>query len=127
MFPPFFLRKMEENEKVQEILGFYRLLNKHTWKVLKALKRKLNMEERMTTNSFCPNNSAYKNKAWIDIHCEIQAVPFAQLSQMEPGEPSAVIRERVIKARQIQTERFSHLPLGGRREGGFSSLRGGDR
>ena len=48
----------------------------------------------------------------IDIHCEIQAVPFAQLSQMKPGEPSAVIRERVIKARNIQTERFSSLPLG---------------
>ncbi|MBQ6653577.1 MAG: hypothetical protein IJM81_09360 [Prevotella sp.] len=42
----------------------------------------------------------------IDIHCEIQAVPFAQLSQMEPGEPSAAIRERVIKARQIQEARF---------------------
>jgi len=42
----------------------------------------------------------------IDIHCEIQAVPFAQLSQMQPGEPSAVIRERVIRARQIQEERF---------------------
>ena len=48
----------------------------------------------------------------IDIHCEIQAVPFAQLSQMKPGEPSAVIRERVIKARNIQTERFSSLPTG---------------
>jgi len=42
----------------------------------------------------------------IDIHCEIQAVPFAQLSQMQPGEPSAVIRERVIAARRIQEERF---------------------
>lgn len=42
----------------------------------------------------------------IDIHCEIQAVPFAQLSQMEPGEPSSVIRQRVIAARQIQAERF---------------------
>ena len=42
----------------------------------------------------------------IDIHCEIQAVPFAQLSQLQPGEPSAVIRERVIKARKIQEERF---------------------
>ena len=28
----------------------------------------------------------------IDIHCEIQAVPFSQLSQMQPGEPSAAIR-----------------------------------
>jgi len=43
---------------------------------------------------------------WIDIHCEIQAVPFAQLSQMQPGEPSAAIRERVIAARKIQEERF---------------------
>ena len=51
----------------------------------------------------------------IDIHCEIQAVPFKQLSEMQPGEPSATIRERVIKARQIQTERFSSLPHG---EGG---------
>jgi magnesium chelatase family protein len=42
----------------------------------------------------------------IDIHCEIQAVPFAQLSQMQPGEPSATIRERVIAARKIQEERF---------------------
>ena len=42
----------------------------------------------------------------IDIHCEIQAVPFAQLSQMQPGEPSANIRERVIAARKIQEERF---------------------
>jgi magnesium chelatase family protein len=49
----------------------------------------------------------------IDIHCEIQAVPFAQLSQMQPGEPSAVIRERVIKAHNIQTERFSSLPKQG--------------
>ena len=51
----------------------------------------------------------------IDIHCEIQAVPFAELSKMQPGEPSAIIRERVIRARNIQTERFSSLPLG---EGG---------
>jgi magnesium chelatase family protein len=53
----------------------------------------------------------------IDIHCEIQAVPFAELSQMKPGEPSATIRERVIRARNIQTERFGHLPQGGGQEG----------
>ena len=46
----------------------------------------------------------------IDIHCEIQPVPFAQLSQMKPGEPSSVIRERVIKARKIQEERFKEYP-----------------
>ena len=43
----------------------------------------------------------------IDLHVEVQAVPFSQLSKMKPGEPSANIRERVIKARQIQEERFS--------------------
>lgn len=42
----------------------------------------------------------------IDIHCEIQAVPFAELSKMQPGESSATIRERVIRARKIQEERF---------------------
>lgn len=30
----------------------------------------------------------------IDLQIEIQAVPFAQLSQMQPGEPSANIRAR---------------------------------
>jgi magnesium chelatase family protein len=42
----------------------------------------------------------------IDIHCELQAVPFAKLSQMQPGESSAAIRERVVKARKIQEERY---------------------
>lgn len=42
----------------------------------------------------------------IDIHCEIQAVPFTQLSQMSQGEPSEKIRARVIAARKIQEERF---------------------
>ena len=42
----------------------------------------------------------------IDIHCEIQAVPFAELSKMQPGEPSAAIRERVIASRKIQEARF---------------------
>ena len=42
----------------------------------------------------------------MDIHCEIQAVPFAELSKMQPGESSATIRERVIRARKIQEERF---------------------
>ena len=42
----------------------------------------------------------------IDIQCEITPVPFKDISQSQPGEPSSVIRERVIKAREIQTERF---------------------
>ena len=42
----------------------------------------------------------------IDIHCEVLVVPFKELSEMQPGEPSSVIRERVIKARQIQEQRY---------------------
>ncbi len=42
----------------------------------------------------------------IDIHCELVGVPFSELSKMAPGEPSAKIRERVIKARQIQEKRY---------------------
>ena len=42
----------------------------------------------------------------IDIQCEIQAVPFKDLSQAAPGEPSAEIRKRVMAARKIQEERF---------------------
>ena len=49
----------------------------------------------------------------IDIQCEILPVPFSELSKMKPGESSAVIRERVIKARNIQTERYSNLPKQG--------------
>ena len=44
----------------------------------------------------------------IDIHCEVTVVPFKELSTMQPGEPSAVIRERVIKARQRQEERYKN-------------------
>ena len=54
----------------------------------------------------CKKSAAYKIAASIDIHCEIQAVPFSELSKMQPGEPSSSIRERVIAARKIQEERF---------------------
>lgn len=42
----------------------------------------------------------------IDIQCEITPVAFSDLSKAQPGESSAVIRERVIRARDIQTERY---------------------
>ena len=45
----------------------------------------------------------------IDIQCEIAAIPFKDLSQAQPGEPSAAIRERVIAARQIQAQRYAHI------------------
>lgn len=42
----------------------------------------------------------------IDIQCEIAAVPYDKLKDIQPGESSAAIRERVFKARAIQNERF---------------------
>lgn len=46
----------------------------------------------------------------IDIQIEIVPVPFEKISEQQPGESSASIRERVIHARQIQTERFANYP-----------------
>ena len=45
----------------------------------------------------------------IDIQIEIVPVPFEQISRTEPGEPSEKIRERVIKAREIQTARYANI------------------
>lgn len=42
----------------------------------------------------------------IDLHVEVTPVPFSELSAGKNGESSAVIRERVIKARDIQSARF---------------------
>lgn len=44
----------------------------------------------------------------IDIVCEIQPLPFKDISQAAPGESSDAIRERVIAARHIQEQRFAH-------------------
>jgi magnesium chelatase family protein len=46
----------------------------------------------------------------IDIQIEVIPVPFSELSVKQPGESSAVIRERVIAARKIQEERFKDCP-----------------
>src|SRR5688572_8650639 len=42
----------------------------------------------------------------IDLHVEVTPVAFSELSAMEQGENSSVIRARVIKAREIQAERY---------------------
>lgn len=43
----------------------------------------------------------------IDIQIEIVPVPFEKIADSRRGEPSAVIRQRVIAARKIQEERYS--------------------
>ncbi len=44
----------------------------------------------------------------IDIHVEVPAVKFSELSSDRKGEPSEKIRERVQHAREFQTERFKN-------------------
>lgn len=46
----------------------------------------------------------------FDIQCEIVPVPFEKLSEQAAGESSAAIRERVMRAREIQERRFSGEP-----------------
>lgn len=43
----------------------------------------------------------------IDIHIEVNPVPFEKLSEEQLSEPSTEIRKRVTKAREIQTLRFT--------------------
>jgi magnesium chelatase family protein len=42
----------------------------------------------------------------IDIHIEVPSMAYDELSALQPGEPSATIRDRATAARQVQRERF---------------------
>jgi magnesium chelatase family protein len=44
----------------------------------------------------------------IDLHVEVTPVPFSELTTKSPQEHSASIRDRVIKAREIQAERYKN-------------------
>ena len=46
----------------------------------------------------------------IDLHVEVIPVNYNELSDKKKGESSKTIRERVIKARNIQEERFRNIP-----------------
>jgi len=45
----------------------------------------------------------------IDLHVEVTPVAYSELSSKGKGESSEQIRDRVIKAREIQTERYKGL------------------
>jgi len=45
----------------------------------------------------------------IDLHVEVPSVRYQDLAGMMPGDSSATIRGRVIKARHVQQERFKSL------------------
>lgn len=57
----------------------------------------------------------------IDIQIEVPSVSPSDLAARQPGEPSAQIRERVTRARELQTERFAGL------EGVFANAHMGPR
>ena len=42
----------------------------------------------------------------IDLHVEVTPVAFSELSSARTSEPSSEVRDRVIKAREIQAERY---------------------
>ena len=46
----------------------------------------------------------------IDIQIEVTPVPFEKISDARPGEPSVVIRQRVMHARKLQEERYADVP-----------------
>ncbi len=46
----------------------------------------------------------------IDLHVEVTPVAFSELSSAKSTEQSSTIRERVIKAREIQEERYKNNP-----------------
>lgn len=46
----------------------------------------------------------------IDMHVEVTPVPFASLNATETAETSEYIRQRVVLAREVQTERFKPHP-----------------
>lgn len=47
----------------------------------------------------------------IDIHIEVQKVEFEQLAEKRKGESSLEIRERVLRAREIQAQRYKELNI----------------
>ena len=46
----------------------------------------------------------------IDLHVEVTPVPFSELSSSKNSDNSTLIRERVIRAREMQAERYKNNP-----------------
>jgi magnesium chelatase family protein len=52
----------------------------------------------------------------VDIFVEVPRVDYEKLASLAPGEASAAVRERVDRARQLQTERFAGRSAGANAE-----------
>lgn len=59
----------------------------------------------------------------IDLHVEVPRVEYEKLTSGQRGEPSQQIRQRVEKARQIQSERFTAHNLYANADMGPSEVR----
>lgn len=46
----------------------------------------------------------------IDLHVEVTPVTFDEMTALRKAEDSTSVRERVVKARELQSERFKELP-----------------
>jgi len=47
----------------------------------------------------------------IDLHVEVTPVTFDQMTETRKSEDSSTLRERVVQARKVQSERFTDFPL----------------
>jgi magnesium chelatase family protein len=56
----------------------------------------------------------------IDIFAYVPRVAYEELGSAEQGEPSAAVRRRVLRAREVQLERFADRPAGLRRNARMS-------
>ena len=66
----------------------------------------------------CPHGAVHRNMGRIsgqlldrnDLQVEVTPVAIGEISESRPAESSAAIRERVIRARKVQAERFREVP-----------------
>jgi magnesium chelatase family protein len=59
----------------------------------------------------------------IDLHLEVPAVPYRELSSTTPGTSSAQMREQVVRARLTQRERFQNTRIRGNAKMGSRQIR----
>jgi len=60
----------------------------------------------------------------IDIHIEVTPVPFSELSAERSTERSAEVRQRVVRAREVQQRRFAGIGLHSNAQMSSQQLRG---
>ena len=77
-------------------------------RVLHASHQGLCMQSRTSTKYLNRISGPLLDR--IDLQIEVTPLPFEEMADSRPGESSATIRERVIRARQIQEARYADIP-----------------